>query len=100
MLTLIQTIARRPWAIQGEVASHVQGLIQREGIAGLRHLAELKRIAHAWDDDDDRPSARRGGGRAPAGSTVAVVSILGTLTQRAEFINSAETRSTAEVAEE
>jgi signal peptide peptidase SppA len=101
MLTLIQTIARRPWAIQGEVAAHVQGLIQREGIAGLRHLAELKRIAHAWDDDDDdRPGARRGGGRAPAGSTVAVVSILGTLTQRTEFINSAETRSTAEIAEE
>lgn len=103
MLTLIQTVARRPWAIQSEVAAHVQGLMQREGIAGLRHLAELKRIAHAWDhaeNEDGRSRAARGGRAANAGTSVAVVPVLGTLTQREEFINSASTRSTTEIAEE
>jgi signal peptide peptidase SppA len=101
MLTLIQTVARRPWAIQAEVAAHVQGLLHREGIAGLRHLAELKRIAHAWDDEEAGPRGARGRGRgAQAGSTVAVVPVHGVLTQREEMDMSSTTRSTTGVAEE
>ena len=97
MLMLMSSIVGRPWAIQGEVAAHVRGLIGREGIAGLRHLAALKGGIHAFDED--RPRAASGKRTQPA-SSVAVIPVVGLLTQRGDIINSVETRSTAEIAAE
>lgn len=102
MRSLVELLTGRPWAIRGDLAAHVQGLVAREGFAGLRHLAELKRGVHAFDGDErgpDRLMARRVDA-AGGGTTVAVVPIIGMLTQRGDFINSAETRSTAAVADE
>ena len=42
MLSLINAVAGRPWAIRAEIALHIRGLIAKEGLAGLRHLAALK----------------------------------------------------------
>jgi signal peptide peptidase SppA len=88
MLDLIPLIAGRPWAIHDEIATHVRGIVAREGIASLRHLAALKSEIHA---------ARSGQMTTPA-RAVAVIPVVGTLTQRAQAIRSEETRSTAEIA--
>jgi capsid assembly protease len=96
MLSLIHAVAGRPWAIRSEIAVHVRGLLARDGIAGLRHLAALKADVHGFD----RP---RAGARPSSGmesAQVAVVPVIGTLTQRVQMIGSAETRSTAAVAAE
>ena len=98
MLDLIHAIAGRPWAIQAEIALHVRGLLAKEGLAGLRHLAALKAEIHAFDD---AARAAAGGPTRPGSvGTVAVVPVIGTLAQRAEMVGSAETRSTAAVAAE
>jgi signal peptide peptidase SppA len=97
MLSLIQAVAGRPWAIRTEIAMHMRGLIAKEGLAGLRHLAALKADVHAFDEGPRaaaRPPALGGAGM------VAVVPVVGTLTQRAQLVGSAETRSTAQVAAE
>lgn len=94
MLSLVNLVSGRPWAIRSEIAGHVRDLLHKEGIAGLRHLAELKAAIHA-----DRIEARRERGAQVAG-TVAVIPIIGTLTQRAEVIDSEQTRSTAEISDE
>lgn len=93
MLTLIQSIAGRPWAIQAEIALHVRGLLAKHGVAGLRELAALKAEIHAFD-------AKAAAGRppSPAPTTIAVIPIIGTLTQRAQMVGSAETTSTAQIA--
>ena len=97
MLSLIHAVAGRPWAIRAEIAFHVRGLLAKDGIAGLRHLADLKEEIHARD-------GRMAGGppaRPAGGSTVAVIPIIGTLTQRVQAIGSVgETRSTADLAAE
>jgi signal peptide peptidase SppA len=98
MLSVIEQVSGRPWAIRGELVAHVRGLVVKEGIAGLRHLVALKSAIHAFDEGD-RPQARRGRS-SQASSTVAVIPIIGTVTQRGDVINSAETRSTSAVAEE
>lgn len=96
MLNLIHAIAGRPWAIRSEIALHVRGLLAKEGIAGLRHLAALKAEVHQFDGAPGRPRGASG-----SGGTVAVVPVIGTLTQRVQAIGSeGETRSTAEVAAE
>jgi signal peptide peptidase SppA len=96
MLSLIHAVAGRPWAIRAEIAFHVRGLLAKEGIAGLRHLAELKEEIHARDG-----RMAGGPGRPAGGSTVAVIPVIGTLTQRVQAIGSVgETRSTADVAAE
>jgi len=96
MLSLIHAVAGRPWAIRAEIAFHVRGMIAKEGIAGLRHLAELKEEIHSRDGRMAGPA-----GRPAGGSTVAVVPVIGTLTQRVQAIGSVgETRSTADVAAE
>ncbi len=97
MLSLIQAVAGRPWAIRAEIAAHVRGLVAREGIGGLRHLAELKSGIHVFDDEPRAASRQRG---SSAVGTVAVVPAIGTLTQRGEMITSAKTRSTAQIAAE
>lgn len=93
MLSLIHAIAGRPWAIRAEIALHVRGMLAREGISGLRHLAALKDEVHAFDP---QAASRGAGGRAVG--TVAVVPVIGTLTQRVQAVGSAQTRSTAEIA--
>jgi signal peptide peptidase SppA len=99
MLNLIQAVAGRPWAIQAEVAFLVRDMLAREGIAGLRCLAELKDIAHAFDGPAARAeSATRG---ASTTTSIAVIPMMGTLTQRAQAIGSVGvTRSTASLAKE
>lgn len=119
MLSLIHQVAGRPWAIRGEIAAHVHGLIAAATrrplaempptFAELRHFARLKTEGHradrlraAWDHDDDednRPRGRRGT-RPDASGTIAVIPLLGTMTQRGDVINSVATQSTAELAEE
>lgn len=93
MLSLIHAVAGRPWAIRSEIALHVRGLLAMDGIAGLRHLASLKEEVHQFDAS---PGRQRGAGTM---GTVAVIPVIGTLTQRVQAIGSeGETRSTAEVA--
>lgn len=102
MLSLIHAVAGRPWAIRAEIAVHVRGLLAREGIGGLRHLAELKAAVHAFDGDDGHPRAASAARRTPqAYSTVAVIPVIGPVTQRVQAIGSAAvTRSTTDVAAE
>lgn len=88
MFELIHAVAGRPWAIHGEIAAHVRGLIAKEGMAGLRHLAQLKAEIHA----------ERSGQVSTPVRAVAVISVVGTLTQRPQVIRSQETRSTDEIA--
>ncbi len=95
MLTLIQAVAGRPWAIRAEIAAHVRGLVAKEGVGGLRHLAILKAEIHGPDRH-----AAAGQWDAGKGKTVAVIPVVGTLTQRGDIIGSAGTRSTAQVADE
>src|SRR3990172_3624200 len=92
MLSLIHAVAGRPWAIRAEIALHVRGLLAREGISGLRHLAALKEQLPAFD-----PQAAGRSGVPGTVGTVAVVPVIGTLTQRVQVIGSAQTRSTAEI---
>ena len=99
MLTLIDLVAGRPWAIRADIANHILGILSHEGIAGLRILADLKSEVHAFDEDE-RARAARGGRRPRPASTVAVVPIIGTLTQREERVASASTRSTADIVAE
>jgi signal peptide peptidase SppA len=96
VLSLIHAVAGRPWAIRSEIALHVRGLVAREGIAGLRHLAALKADVHEFDARQDAGSRRD----PSAGRMVAVIPVIGTLTQRVQIIGSAETRSTAAIAAE
>lgn len=96
MLSLIQNVAGRPWAIQAEMALQVRGLIAKEGIAGLRHLVELKVSVH---DPGQEARAAAGAGRSVGGS-IAVVPIIGTLTQRGDIIDSARTRSSDAIGNE
>jgi len=98
MLSLLHAVAGRPWAIQAEIAFHIRGLLAKEGIAGLRHLAELKSGVHAFDEDRPRAASRQA--FMDTGGTVAVIPVIGTLTQRGDMIGSAQTRSTAEIAAE
>jgi capsid assembly protease len=100
MLSLIHAVAGRPWAIRAEIALHVRGLLAKEGLAGLRHLAALRSEIHEFDPE--ARGAAPGGRPRNAGSvgTVAVVPVVGTLTQRAQMVGSASTRSTADVAAE
>ncbi len=100
MLSLIHHVSARPWAIQGEIAAHVRGLLMREGIAGLRHLAALKAGIHAYNDDDHAPRAAAGRRPGQLAGTVAVIPIIGTMTQRGDVIDSAETRSTSAISDE
>jgi signal peptide peptidase SppA len=93
-LNLLMALSGRPWAIRAEVAAHVRGLIAKEGIGALRELAGLKAQVHAASVE-----ARRGRGTVVA-SSVAVIPLIGTLTQRGDIINSEATRSTAEIADE
>lgn len=100
MLSLIHAVSGRPWAIRADIADHVRGLIAREGFAGLRHLAGLKAAIHAYDDDDGpdgRPQMARAARTQAGGGVIAVIPVVGTLTQRVEFIGSDATRSTADI---
>lgn len=103
MLSLIYSVAGRPWAIQAEIALHIRGLVAQHGLAGLRHLVELKQderihasgerhLPITFEASLSNPRQRP--------STIAVIPVIGTLTQRVEQIGSASTRSTSAVAAE
>lgn len=96
MLSLLQMVSGRPWAVRADLAAHVHGLVQREGIAGLRHLAELKSRVHAFDDDGGATSVNAA--RPRMVGSVGVITVRGVLTQHGDVLGSAETRSTAAVA--
>jgi signal peptide peptidase SppA len=99
MLSLIHAVAGRPWAIRAEIALHVRGLLAREGISGLRHLAALKEEVHAFDPEG-AARAKQNTLRTAESSNMFVVPVIGTLTQRGEMVGSAHTRSTADIAAE
>jgi signal peptide peptidase SppA len=98
MIELVEAIAGRPWAIRAEIAIHVRNVVAREGIAGLRALAQLKADAHNFD----ARAARRGASSTPRkGRAVAVIPVIGTLTQRVQPIGSLSvTRSMEDVVAE
>jgi signal peptide peptidase SppA len=110
MLSLIQHLAGRPWAVHVDIAMAVRGMVMRDGFAGLRGLAEFGHMAHAQDaaraaqatrtvDETGAPLAARGtASRATA--AVAVVPIFGPLTQRGDVVASNATRSAEAVADE
>lgn len=84
MLTLVHHLSGRPWAVRPEVAEYLRGVLTREGIAGLRNLAALR--SALMFDDDERPSAARAqDARTYNGATVAVVPVIGAVTQRGGF---------------
>lgn len=79
----------RPWAITGELAEHVRRMAQEPGhIAGLRQVADL----HAKLEAATRATAKRGG-------AVAVIPVIGPMTQRGGSGMSVEYISTELVAE-
>lgn len=100
MLNLIHAVAGRPWAIRAEIALQIRGLVASGRLAALRHLAELKSEVHAFDEQDGRARAAARAESYGASSTVAVIPVIGTLTQRVEAIGSAVTRSVAAIAAE
>lgn len=97
MLTLINQVSGRPWAIRGEIAANVRGLVAKEGLAGLRHLADMRTILGT-----NAPAAARGDAKMATTSTVAVVPVIGTVLQRGgvDMAACVEFRSTTAVAEE
>jgi capsid assembly protease len=84
MLTLIHHLSGRPWAVRPEAAEYLRGVLLKEGVAGLRDLAALRSALMVSDDDDDgpRPAARASAVTARNGATVAVIPVIGPLTQR------------------
>lgn len=101
MLSLINSVSGRPWAIRAEIAAHVRGLVARDGIAGLRQLAELRSALRA-DDDHNEPRAAAGARRMATSSTVAVIPVIGVVTQRGGFdaVECVAFRSVADIADE
>lgn len=91
MLSLLHAVSGRPWAVDATLAAHVRGLLARDGIAGLRHLADIKAAVHATDGRSRVRSSSAG---------VSIVRAIGTLTQRPELVGSTETRSTEALAAE
>ena len=94
MLSQIQCVASRPWAISADLAAHVHGMLRKEGIAALRHLAVVKKMVHSPQIENSRSNPRRETG------IVAVVQAIGTLTPQVHVIYSEVTRSTADIAHE
>lgn len=90
---LIHHVIGRPWAVTPEVAEQVRAMLQAEGFAGLRRLAEFH--LQASEAVAARGANADGGGRAGA---VAVIPLHGFLTQRGDIVNSVQTTSTAAVA--
>jgi len=88
MLSL-HRIVGRSWAIRGEIADLVQRSYRQDGITEIRALAGLRGQVYG----------RAKSGRQVGGS-VAVVPILGMLTQRGDLVNSAETVSTTAVGDD
>ena len=54
MLSQIQCVASRPWAISADLAAHVHGMLRKEGISALRHLAAVKRMVHSPQIENSR----------------------------------------------
>ena len=94
MLSQIQCVASRPWAISADLAAQVRGMLCKEGISALRHLALVKRMVHSPQIENSRSNPRRETG------IVAVVQAVGTLTPQVHVIYSEVTRSTADIAHE
>jgi signal peptide peptidase SppA len=94
MLSLIHYVACRPWAISADLATHVHGMLLKEGIPALRHLAALKGMVHSPEIEASRSAPKREAGM------VGVVQVVGSVTQREQVINSELTRSTDDVARE
>lgn len=100
MLSLIHHVASRPWAIDGYVAAQVREIVARDGFAGLRQLAGLKAEVHYGERIASVPVVARQRQTVSQARGVAVVGIVGMLTQRGDVINSVSTRSTDAVAAE
>ena len=88
MMTLA-TVAGRLWAVDARLYEHIRAVLEVEGFAGLRHLAELRRMA--YQQDGPQAAAPR-----PSGASgVYVIPIVGLMTQRGDQVESAFTFSTA-----
>jgi signal peptide peptidase SppA len=83
-----QQLSGRPWAVSSVLATHVMGVLEREGFAALRNLAGVR--AHAATANVRSQPVR--------GGSVAVIPVMGLLTHRGAVIDCAETQSTAELA--
>lgn len=91
--SIVEAVAGRAWAILPDLAEHVRGLVAGSAFASTRSLARLKARAHEGDE------AAGAGGRRMVGD-VAVLSVVGTMTQRGGSVASAATRSTAALVDE
>jgi len=94
MLSQIQCVASRPWAISADLAAQVHEMLRKEGIPALRHLAAVKRMVHSPQIERSRSNPR------PETNIVAVVQAVGTLAPQVHAIYSEVTRSTADIAHE
>lgn len=91
---LASKLAGRPWAVLDAIAEHVHGLVEGAQVVTLRSLASLREKVHASDRGGEGVNAVR------VEDGIAIIPVVGTLTQRGEEINSASTRSTALLADE
>ena len=94
MLNLIY-LSGRPWAVTPEIAELGARILGSDGHAALRAVAEL----HAAMRPDRPEGGRVAPGPRAIGGNVAVIPVLGLLTQRGGVINSVETTSTAALAQ-
>jgi capsid assembly protease len=101
MLTLIDHLSGRPWAVRPEAAEYLRGLLLKDGVAGLRDLVALRSVLMV--EDNDAPAPRAGSVIAARnGATVAVIPVIGPLTQRGgiDMATCQGFRSTDAIAEE
>jgi signal peptide peptidase SppA len=78
-----------PWAVTFEVAEHGRRFIETEGFAHLRQIARV----HAELD----AARQRPGASAASAAGVAVIPVVGLMTQRGDIVDSMETASTAQL---
>jgi signal peptide peptidase SppA len=90
---MLQDIVGHPWCVTPEIAAAARRLFDDTGMARLRAIVEL----HAQDPQAS-PATPAGGTRR--GGNVAVIPVLGLLTQRGEAIDSQRTTSVAAIASE
>lgn len=114
----IHQLIGQPWAILPEIAEHAHELLQAEGFAGLRRLAELRVAVQASVAASEQVSfasvapgaegriekleasaiqAAAPGGRA--GAAVAIIPVMGMLTMRGDVIDCMRTTSAINVGE-
>jgi capsid assembly protease len=102
MLTLTHHLSGRPWAIRAEAAEYLRGVLVKDGLAGLRDLAALRSALMVREDDEHPIAAAARSATSRNGATIAIIPIIGTVTQRGglDMATCQGFRSTDAIAEE